>query len=68
MKKKSSRTKDRKPRPVEAIALQQVQGRAGAELDLDGVNDPLQYDPTQHNETIVRDGARSQRAAHKEHR
>jgi len=68
MKKKSSRTNDRKPQPVRASELQQVRGRAGLELDIDGVRDPLEYVPTQHNETIVRESARSQRTAPQEPR
>jgi len=70
MKKKRSRTKDRKPMPVQPIALQQVQGRAGGEFDLDGVNDPPQVGQEQHNETLVRDGAcaRPQHTARRERR
>jgi len=70
MKKKPSRTSDRKPRPVQPIALQQVQGRAGAELNLDGIDDPLENRGRQHNETLVRDSAhsRSRRAACQESR
>jgi len=63
MKKKPSRTNERKPRHIPPIALQHVQGRAGAELDLDGVRDPLQIEEEQHNETLVRERSRARRRA-----
>jgi len=79
MKKKPSRTNDRKARRVEVSRLGSIRGGVVVDLDADPNgdpvgdlvdSDPLAAVPRQHNETLVRDGARSQpqRPARQEHR